>query len=200
MAPPTTGGAPGRRGRSAATSTGPCPPRRAGRRRRPERAAGLALRDPRSPRSVHFLQACGRGVNGCTGAFQALGAGSSPVARFARIHSHGEWRSLVAHPAGGRAVAGSNPVSPTQGKGPLLRAFRVERGKVTKRLRGTNGEQSRWRVNEGSGASGYQRVLEMSYNPPPMLPEAHGAPGARWRFGRTRRGFPLIQALSAIST
>ena len=26
--------------------------------------------------------------------------------------SHGEWRSLVAHPAGGRAVAGSNPVSP----------------------------------------------------------------------------------------
>jgi hypothetical protein len=29
--------------------------------------------------------------------------------------THGEWRSLVAHPAGGRAVAGSNPVSPTQG-------------------------------------------------------------------------------------
>ena len=28
--------------------------------------------------------------------------------------THGEWRSLVAHPAGGRAVAGSNPVSPTQ--------------------------------------------------------------------------------------
>jgi hypothetical protein len=27
---------------------------------------------------------------------------------------HGEWRSLVAHPAGGRAVAGSNPVSPTR--------------------------------------------------------------------------------------
>jgi hypothetical protein len=27
---------------------------------------------------------------------------------------HGEWRSLVAHPAGGRAVAGSNPVSPTK--------------------------------------------------------------------------------------
>src|SRR3954470_5953242 len=26
---------------------------------------------------------------------------------------YGEWRSLVAHPAGGRAVAGSNPVSPT---------------------------------------------------------------------------------------
>ena len=28
------------------------------------------------------------------------------------IEDHGEWRSLVAHPAGGRAVAGSNPVSP----------------------------------------------------------------------------------------
>src|SRR4051794_38666343 len=28
--------------------------------------------------------------------------------------THGEWRSLVAHPAGGRKVAGSNPVSPTQ--------------------------------------------------------------------------------------
>jgi hypothetical protein len=26
----------------------------------------------------------------------------------------GEWRSLVAHPAGGRAVAGSNPVSPIE--------------------------------------------------------------------------------------
>jgi hypothetical protein len=29
--------------------------------------------------------------------------------------SHGEWRSLVAHSAGGRAVAGSNPVSPIRG-------------------------------------------------------------------------------------
>src|SRR6202011_662599 len=28
------------------------------------------------------------------------------------LFCHGEWRSLVAHPAGGRAVAGSNPVSP----------------------------------------------------------------------------------------
>jgi hypothetical protein len=46
---------------------------------------------------------------GCTEAFQASRAGSIPVAR---LFSHGEWRSLVAHPAGGRAVAGSNPVSP----------------------------------------------------------------------------------------
>ncbi len=29
---------------------------------------------------------------------------------------HGEWRSLVAHPAGGRAVAGSNPVSPMKSR------------------------------------------------------------------------------------
>jgi hypothetical protein len=36
------------------------------------------------------------------------------VSRRRRIGAHrGEWRSLVAHPAGGRAVAGSNPVSPT---------------------------------------------------------------------------------------
>jgi hypothetical protein len=48
---------------------------------------------------------------GCTGAFQAPRAGSIPVARSAARHI-GEWRSLVAHPAGGRAVAGSNPVSP----------------------------------------------------------------------------------------
>jgi hypothetical protein len=47
---------------------------------------------------------------GCTEAFQASRAGSIPVAR---LSCHGEWRSLVAHPAGGRAVAGSNPVSPT---------------------------------------------------------------------------------------
>ena len=57
---------------------------------------------------------CREGVRakccGCTEAFQASRAGSIPVARFV---SHGEWRSLVAHPAGGRAVAGSNPVSPT---------------------------------------------------------------------------------------
>ena len=48
---------------------------------------------------------------GCTKAFQALRAGSIPVAR---LKCHGEWRSLVAHPAGGRAVAGSNPVSPIE--------------------------------------------------------------------------------------
>src|SRR4051795_2887616 len=47
---------------------------------------------------------------GCTEAFQASRAGSIPVARLRT--GHGEWRSLVAHPAGGRAVAGSNPVSP----------------------------------------------------------------------------------------
>ena len=50
---------------------------------------------------------------GCTEAFQASRAGSIPVAR-SETDISGEWRSLVAHPAGGRAVAGSNPVSPTQ--------------------------------------------------------------------------------------
>jgi hypothetical protein len=39
------------------------------------------------------------------------------VGRVESTRCHGEWRSLVAHPAGGRAVAGSNPVSPTS-KGP----------------------------------------------------------------------------------
>ena len=49
-------------------------------------------------------------------------AGSRPVARFGAERDrvdcgfHGEWRSLVAHPAGGRAVAGSNPVSPIERK------------------------------------------------------------------------------------
>src|SRR4051794_37507069 len=89
----------------------PCRPRRA--------------RPPARDRVGTLPGACGRGVNGCTGAFQALGAGSSPVARFVRSHSHGEWRSLVAHPAGGRAVAGSNPVSPIETGGPHLRAFCV---------------------------------------------------------------------------
>ena len=42
--------------------------------------------------------------------------------------THGEWRSLVAHPAGGRAVAGSNPVSPIEGKAPLRLAFCLEEG------------------------------------------------------------------------
>ena len=66
---------------------------------------------------------------GCTGAFQALRAGSIPVARFARVDVNGEWRSLVAHPAGGRAAAGSNPVSPTtrkaRNRGPFAVSGRV---------------------------------------------------------------------------
>ncbi|MEA2211944.1 MAG: hypothetical protein QOF83_1892 [Solirubrobacteraceae bacterium] len=42
----------------------------------------------------------------------------APARTAGRLSSadHGEWRSLVAHPAGGRAVAGSNPVSPIGGK------------------------------------------------------------------------------------
>src|SRR3954466_1718178 len=40
------------------------------------------------------------------------------------LNIYGEWRSLVAHPAGGRAVAGSNPVSPTRESPDELGAFR----------------------------------------------------------------------------
>ena len=75
------------------------------RRRRAHRGPppGALLRYPR-PDGLR-AKCCG-----CTGAFQAPRAGSIPVAR--SDEHHGEWRSLVAHPAGGRAVAGSNPVSP----------------------------------------------------------------------------------------
>lgn len=47
---------------------------------------------------------------------------------------HGEWRSLVAHPAGGRAVAGSNPVSPIRRKPCKYAtiAFRDRRSQGTK--------------------------------------------------------------------
>ena len=120
----------GRRGRRRRlrTTRGWC------RRRRASRGSARSawVRLARLDRPVHSRQACGRGVNGCTGAFQALGAGSSPVARSLRpaVHSHGEWRSLVAHPAGGRAVAGSNPVSPIEVKRPALRAFCVGRASV----------------------------------------------------------------------
>jgi hypothetical protein len=74
---------------------------------------------------------------GCTEAFQASRAGSIPVARLR--DSHGEWRSLVAHPAGGRAVAGSNPVSPIGTKGPQRRAFLPRGEGPHRRLRGAKG-------------------------------------------------------------
>ena len=79
--------------------------------RRADRGAPPARRPRRARLTAGPLRAkcCG-----CTEAFQASRAGSIPVARSGSTH-HGEWRSLVAHPAGGRAVAGSNPVSPTQG-------------------------------------------------------------------------------------
>src|SRR4051794_2093306 len=47
-----------------------------------------------------------------------------PSARRVRRACPGEWRSLVAHPAGGRAVAGSNPVSPIRRKVLLNRVRR----------------------------------------------------------------------------
>jgi hypothetical protein len=66
------------------------------------------------------------GVGACPGAPSAPWRGATwpflgppPRSRRRRrpgamIDRHGEWRSLVAHPAGGRAAAGSNPVSPMQ--------------------------------------------------------------------------------------
>ena len=95
------------------------------RRHGPDRGAARPHRphDLRYPWSGLRAKCCG-----CTEAFQASRAGSIPVARSG---CHGEWRSLVAHPAGGRAVAGSNPVSPTRA-GPCVSSRRarhaVERG------------------------------------------------------------------------
>ena len=84
-------------------------------------ASGSAEHAPTPPRGGHWSYdrgLRGRGVTGCTSAFQAERTGSSPVARFTirrgvESPAHGAWRSLVAHSAGGRAVAGSNPVAPT---------------------------------------------------------------------------------------
>ena len=42
----------------------------------------------------------------------------------------GTWRSLVAHSAGGRVVAGSNPAVPTSGSGRTLHAKFTERPKI----------------------------------------------------------------------
>jgi hypothetical protein len=48
---------------------------------------------------------------------------SSPASLLTLAYTRplGAWRSLVAHPAGGRKVAGSNPVAPTNCSGPDLR-------------------------------------------------------------------------------
>ena len=54
---------------------------------------------------------------------------------------HGEWRSLVAHPAGGRAVAGSNPVSPITSKRRCcwrLPALAIATTRATGNKRGTS--------------------------------------------------------------
>src|SRR5215218_1038272 len=89
----------------------------------PETAYGSPRRRARGLSSARSLRAkcCG-----CTEAFQASRAGSIPVARLR--DSHGEWRSLVAHPAGGRAVAGSNPVSPTSENVCFCMPFLLPRG------------------------------------------------------------------------
>ena len=86
----------------------------------PHRAVGAAA-DPGRQR-IQFVRllvaaasdypvrtACGRSVVVAQKPSKLLGRVRFPSPA---CTSHGEWRSLVAHPAGGRAVAGSNPVSP----------------------------------------------------------------------------------------
>jgi hypothetical protein len=91
---------------------------RQGRLRRP----GAGARASHVPGAVGLATSWRAKCCGCTEAFQASRAGSIPVARSVR-RNHGEWRSLVAHPAGGRAVAGSNPVSPMKWKPRVCGAF-----------------------------------------------------------------------------
>jgi hypothetical protein len=69
-------------------------------------------------RSDARLHANGR--EGSLGPSKLLETGSTPAARFyldarslGKMRPNGAWRSLVAHSAGGRKVAGSNPVAPT---------------------------------------------------------------------------------------
>ena len=87
-----------------------CRPRSAGRSAPPPHLTGLAhlrLRrlGPRRPggrayptgggRAGYHAVTRGRGVNGCTGAFQALGTGSTPVARFVRRVATGPSMTVI---------------------------------------------------------------------------------------------------------
>jgi hypothetical protein len=70
---------------------------------------------------------------------RGAGGETSPRRSVRMQRPHGEWRSLVAHSAGGRAVAGSNPVSPIIAS-PLpkrlcLSAANCERGTLKPTLR-----------------------------------------------------------------
>ena len=134
---------------------------------------------------------------GCTGAFQALRAGSIPVARFARVdENNGEWRSLVAHPAGGRAAAGSNPVSPTNGKarksGPFLskatngtRAVEYQMGTVCPEVPNLRVDGTRVRARDARGVESVGEAVRLARTrarvarPPPALPPP--TPGATQR-------------------
>ena len=97
----TTGSAPGHRRRSL-DDEGNVPTEE----RRPR---GLTAR---SGHGYHRAVPCGRSVVVAQKPSKLLGRVRFPSPA---LDGHiGEWRSLVAHPAGGRAVAGSNPVSPTK--------------------------------------------------------------------------------------
>ena len=104
---------------TARSTTGPARGRRQSSRRdgevpTEERRAGRRAPEPRLPSDAR-----GRGVNGCTGAFQALGTGSTPVARSVRSCAVRRRRAARIHRPRGVAQSGSAP-----GWGPGGRRFK----------------------------------------------------------------------------
>ena len=80
-------------------------------RRRAARSSRCSRATPRNEcAGLSSARACGRSVVVAQKPSKLLGRVRFP----SPACTYGEWRSLVAHPAGGRAVAGSNPVSPTE--------------------------------------------------------------------------------------
>jgi hypothetical protein len=82
-------------------------------------------------------------------------------------------------PAGGRAVAGSNPVSPIGTKGPQTRAFRASSAGPDFAPRGTNGEQTSGRAisaSPGRMGSGREPVMAVGgLRAPSVLIEFDGS-------------------------
>ncbi len=90
--------------------------------------------------------------------------------RFPSPACRGEWRSLVAHPAGGRAVAGSNPVSPI---GWCLAKASKHRRKPPKTRGSAWGPQRRIRARRMGRAAVRQRGHDV---PLPGLPARRRSP------------------------
>jgi hypothetical protein len=119
---------------------------------------------------------------------------------------HGEWRSLVAHPAGGRAVAGSNPVSPINVKTGNRREHAGISAKTLGLVVGCSrlfsavpGTRDRKRTAESPAAVPGGRRLARNRNPGVLgradrpadlvrLPHADG----RVSTPRSRKGQPLV--------